>query len=252
MPGCERCAGLDGKRFKVSEMEIGKNAPPLHPNCRCSIAPYEDSAEYDEWLENLENGGTTEEWEKQKAVEKAENDDIIASGVTDNFDRKTGPAEIAEDLAAVNPNYSTGEWQWRNNCQRCVPTYEMRRRGYNVTAKPRPTYGVDALARNYTLIWENNNRVWCVKEDDRTQISNIMAKWGDGARAEVFVAWNSQSGHVFVAEQINGQTVFYDPQNPKADASRYFDRNIKGVTSILRIDNNTPSDYILECCENRR
>jgi hypothetical protein len=77
--GCEHCSDLDGKRFKVSEMEIGKNAPPLHPNCRCSIAPYEDSAEYDEWLENLENGGTTEEWEKQKAVEKAENDDIMES-----------------------------------------------------------------------------------------------------------------------------------------------------------------------------
>jgi NAD+--asparagine ADP-ribosyltransferase len=77
MPGCEHCAGLDGKRFKVSEMEIGKNAPPLHPNCRCSIAPYDDSAEYDEWLENLENGGTTEEWEKQKAVEKADESGII-------------------------------------------------------------------------------------------------------------------------------------------------------------------------------
>jgi hypothetical protein len=77
MPGCEHCSDLDGKHFKVSEMEIGKNAPPLHPNCRCSIAPYEDSAEYDEWLENLENGGTTEEWEKQKAVEKNDDSDII-------------------------------------------------------------------------------------------------------------------------------------------------------------------------------
>jgi hypothetical protein len=77
MPGCEHCSDLNGKRFKVSEMEIGKNAPPLHPNCRCSIAPYEDSAEYDEWLENLENGGTTEEWENQKAVEKADESGIM-------------------------------------------------------------------------------------------------------------------------------------------------------------------------------
>ena len=30
----EICRELDGKRFKVSEMEIGVNAPPLHPNCR--------------------------------------------------------------------------------------------------------------------------------------------------------------------------------------------------------------------------
>ena len=30
----EICRELDGKRFKVSEMEIGVNAPPMHPNCR--------------------------------------------------------------------------------------------------------------------------------------------------------------------------------------------------------------------------
>ena len=30
----EICRELDGKRFKVSEMQIGVNAPPLHPNCR--------------------------------------------------------------------------------------------------------------------------------------------------------------------------------------------------------------------------
>ena len=28
------CRELDGKRFKISEMEIGVNAPPMHPNCR--------------------------------------------------------------------------------------------------------------------------------------------------------------------------------------------------------------------------
>lgn len=30
----EICRELDGKRFKVSEMQIGVNAPPMHPNCR--------------------------------------------------------------------------------------------------------------------------------------------------------------------------------------------------------------------------
>lgn len=28
------CRELDGKRFKISEMQIGVNAPPMHPNCR--------------------------------------------------------------------------------------------------------------------------------------------------------------------------------------------------------------------------
>lgn len=36
--GCD-CKKLDGKIFLYSEMVTGKNAPPLHPNCRCTIVP---------------------------------------------------------------------------------------------------------------------------------------------------------------------------------------------------------------------
>ncbi|MDO4176271.1 MAG: hypothetical protein Q4D99_02185 [Bacillota bacterium] len=38
----------------------------MHPWCHCSIAPYEDSEEYEAWLDFLEQGGTTEEWKKYK------------------------------------------------------------------------------------------------------------------------------------------------------------------------------------------
>jgi SPP1 gp7 family putative phage head morphogenesis protein len=33
------CHKMDGKKFLYSEMVIGKNAPPFHPNCKCSIIP---------------------------------------------------------------------------------------------------------------------------------------------------------------------------------------------------------------------
>lgn len=35
----EMCAAMDGKVFKVSEAETGKNLPPLHPWCRSSTVP---------------------------------------------------------------------------------------------------------------------------------------------------------------------------------------------------------------------
>ena len=63
---CEICRGLDGKKFKVIDMMPGENAPPMHPHCRCSTAAYEDSKEYEEWLDFLDKGGTTEEWNKRK------------------------------------------------------------------------------------------------------------------------------------------------------------------------------------------
>lgn len=59
---CDICAALSGKRFRVDRMMPGENAPPMHPHCRCSTAAYEDSKEYDAWLDYLANGGTTEEW----------------------------------------------------------------------------------------------------------------------------------------------------------------------------------------------
>lgn len=36
------CHKMDGKKFQYSEMAIGVNAPPFHPNCKCSIIPVVD------------------------------------------------------------------------------------------------------------------------------------------------------------------------------------------------------------------
>lgn len=36
------CHEMDGKKFLYSEMNIGVNAPPFHPNCRCAIIPVID------------------------------------------------------------------------------------------------------------------------------------------------------------------------------------------------------------------
>ena len=64
---CDICKSLDGKHFKVAKMMPGENAAPMHPHCRCSVAAYEDSKEYEEWLNFLEKGGTTAEFEAFKA-----------------------------------------------------------------------------------------------------------------------------------------------------------------------------------------
>ncbi|MBQ1995841.1 MAG: minor capsid protein, partial [Clostridia bacterium] len=59
---CDICQEKDGKHFKVKDMMPGENAAPMHPHCRCSVAAYEDSKEYEEWLSFLEKGGTTAEY----------------------------------------------------------------------------------------------------------------------------------------------------------------------------------------------
>lgn len=39
---CVICGSLNGKVFLVKDKEIGLNMYPMHPNCRCRVAPYED------------------------------------------------------------------------------------------------------------------------------------------------------------------------------------------------------------------
>lgn len=69
---CGICKELNGKHFKIKDMQIAVNAPPMHPNCRCSIAAWMDSEEYEEWLDYLDNGGTTEEWNRSRTFSEKE------------------------------------------------------------------------------------------------------------------------------------------------------------------------------------
>lgn len=77
---CEHCAEMDSRVFDMKDFEVGVTAPPFHPWCRGTTAPY-----YDDWEEfgidptrvaRDENGNTTEvekmsykEW-KEKYVTK--------------------------------------------------------------------------------------------------------------------------------------------------------------------------------------
>ena len=61
---CDICKAIDGKHFKVKDLMPGENAPPIHPHCRCSISAYEDTEEYEAWLDFLDNGGTTADWNR--------------------------------------------------------------------------------------------------------------------------------------------------------------------------------------------
>lgn len=49
---CEICQALNGKHFKVKDMLVGENAPPMHPNCRCAVMPWIDEKAYNSWLDS--------------------------------------------------------------------------------------------------------------------------------------------------------------------------------------------------------
>ena len=162
------------------------------------------------------------------------------------------PADISAkaNIDAANPNYYSGD-EWKVNCQRCVPTYEMRSRGYDVTAQPCIDDN-DDLSYNPFDVWEQPDIKTCTG-NGMEDIQKQMAEWGDGARSQVVVLWdNGYGGHTFTAVQHNGSTHFVDPQNGDMDVSWYFNEASPGDTQFCRIDKLQPSNRILDCCSKRR
>lgn len=67
---CPLCKEMDGKTFKLKDMKIGENAPPMHPNCHCATAPHSDRKEYEKWLNGLANGDHSlrfDEWKERQS-----------------------------------------------------------------------------------------------------------------------------------------------------------------------------------------
>lgn len=70
---CPICQSLDGKDYPVEGAEIANEEhplPPMHPRCHCTTAPYVDEDEYNAWLEWLNKGGSTSEWNNMTDAEK--------------------------------------------------------------------------------------------------------------------------------------------------------------------------------------
>jgi hypothetical protein len=129
----------------------------------------------------------------------------------------------------------------------------MRRRGYDVIAKPNHGWGKgDHLSHNSRDAWIDADVHWGLAGSGKRDIERLLKEWGEGARAEVGVTWKgANSGHVFVAENIGGKVVFIDPQSGEMDVSWYFSRVRSHQTRVWRIDNLKPSEWIEECCERR-
>lgn len=101
---CPLCKEMDGKTFKLKDMEIGENAPPMHPNCHCATAPHSDRKEYEKWLDGLANGEHSlrfDEW-KERQSEKSKN--FLMSKVKEKIEKTSSDKRYA--------NLST---EWKND-----------------------------------------------------------------------------------------------------------------------------------------
>ena len=169
-----------------------------------------------------------------------------ADNIKDAIGSKGAPYSIDNALKNVNPNHSYSYSEFSENCQRCVVAYELRRRGYNVTALA--TYEGDKLP--LADMGGHGNGKWMgafrgaknEKVGGRTSqkvqenLENKMKGYGNGSRAVVRIP-----GHVFNAENVNGRIKYVDAQTgTKYTSKNVFGRlsssELKGVR-IVRTDN---------------
>jgi SPP1 gp7 family putative phage head morphogenesis protein len=182
----ETCQDLDGKVYKMEEYEAGKTAPPFHPRCRTTTAPYFDDEvgatraardpitgktvqvpadmTYHQWKERfvVEPGSAQpqpqpqpkpKEQPKPKPKKQTEAEKLMYPEELAGIKRGKPMTRKEADSGDANFYYGTNDG-YGINCQTCVVSFEARLRGYNVTAKPN-TKGsmLEELSYNTSLAW---------------------------------------------------------------------------------------------------
>lgn len=101
---CPLCKEMDGKTFKLKDMEIGENAPPMHPNCHCALAPYSDRGVYEKWLDGLANGEHDLRFDEWKERQSEKSKGFLMSKVKEKIEKTSNDKRYA--------NLST---EWKND-----------------------------------------------------------------------------------------------------------------------------------------
>lgn len=161
----------------------------------------------------------------------------------ENLPKLSKPDTIMRALRLTNPSKDA------ENCARCVPAYEMRRRGYDVFAAKAPkNWRDDNIGiSDFRKVFLNMDWKEC-GINDKNEIESFLLDAGHGSRVEISLK-TKRGLHLFVAENDNGIIRFIDPQKSLENVDFYFNYSRVGKTEFVRIDNLEPSALIKDCLE---
>ena len=262
------CSALDGKVMTWKKWQAyPEYIPPRHFNCRSTFVKISDQTPRAD-MTPPDNDTMTE----IKRIQQTPKSELIKDGTLQGKMTKKGllemkssefelPAKgkisLSKALSGTNPNYIKGvRNEYSTNCQRCVPTYEMRRRGYNVEALPNSGDGLGRLSMIVKMWGLNKNDKYYISPkllaggaNKKVDYNQEYADWfkfiGDipnGARAQVGWMWKgSRAGHTIMAEKKAGKLVFIDPQTQSIKNRDEFVSDVKARPRYafwaFRVDN---------------
>lgn len=106
---CGTCGALDSKVFKMSEFQVGVTAPPFHPWCRGTTAPYFSDNYGERFARGLNGKGynvlgdmTYEQW--YKTVVKQHGEDVITSAQKRIKNESSDKAQYEKYKAVLGEN----------------------------------------------------------------------------------------------------------------------------------------------------
>ena len=150
-----------------------------------------------------------------------------------------------EDLAMVNPAYKAYSEFSTHNCANCSITYELRKKGFDVTANLRD-YGL--TTPTITSMFKDAEAKTIPKpirtgESYVKKVLDTLSKEPEGSHGLALVDWMYGGGHAYNYEIKNGKVVFSDPQCNKSGASvrNYLLQVRNGGFEYVRTDDKTPN-----------
>lgn len=252
------CSYLNGKKMTWQEWQKNPDMiPPRHFGCRATLVRVVEGGD------ESENPVDKKLLERKDDFVKTPKGELIARGELDKDEtKKAGLARIRNEefvlpnktkippqlaLSGTNPNYDKAR-EYQINCQRCVPTYEMRRRGYDVEALGNYDKRLSSLI--------NIRKMWGVKSDEifrnyrkneSGELENLNIAYfkeylkniENGERHQIGWLWRGESGHTILVERKNGILKFIDPQTNKVRNFKEFQdwtKTSKGIFWAFRID----------------
>ena len=252
------CSYLNNKRMTWQEWQKNPDMiPPRHFGCRATLVRVVEGGD------ESENPVDKKLLERKDDFAKTPKGELIARGELDKDEtKKAGLARIRNEefvlpnktkippqlaLSGTNPNYTKAR-EYQINCQRCVPTYEMRRRGYDVEAlgnsdkrlgsltSIRKMWGVksDEIFRNY-----RKNESGELENLNIAYFKEYLKNIENGERHQIGWLWRKQSGHTILVERKNGILRFIDPQTNKVRNFKEFQdwtKTSNGIFWAFRID----------------
>lgn len=282
---CPFCLTLASKGWvNQTEWAANNHADHIHANCDCTYAVRfskdfdvegYDPDEYKKMYDDADGSTRNEKMRSMRRNQYAQNKDkinaqkraayadrngiVVYGGIPKSWNN-IGFQATSEALKGCNPNYQSNlpyylrgsKEDYSGNCTNSVVAFEMRKRGYNVTAC---SVGENKrLRKDPFSAWEKAVPI-STKDSGLEDIAEYMRQAPDGARVEVTVRFpktifdNRPDGHAFVAEKVGEEFMFIDPLSERIVDERVFTNVVSNGTMFTRIDNLDISDRGVSACK---